>query len=377
MAIAETVTVDLGSRSYDIVIGDGVLDRAGMSLAEVLGQRRCLIISDENVAPLYMDHLRKSLEAAGHSVVAQESVTPGETSKSLASYSSVVETLLAAKVERKDLVIALGGGVVGDLAGFVASSLLRGVDFVQIPTTLLAQVDSSVGGKTGLNTTSGKNLVGAFYQPKMVLMDLATLDTLPRRELLAGYAEVVKYGAIDDRAFFDWLVQNGPALLDGDMTLRAQATAHCCRAKARIVAEDEREAGKRALLNLGHTFGHALEAVAGYDGSLLHGEAVALGMVQALDLTARLNSTAPNDRDAMIAHFKDVGLGWSPKELSNRYGGDLTADRLLALMSHDKKVESGKLVFIHGALGQAAIDRTVPTEAVHATLTASLDGYDQ
>ncbi len=362
----KTLTVALGDRSYPIHIGQGLLARAGALIAPVLKRPRVFVITDDNVAPLHLGPLLASLDDAG--IGHAHAVLPaGEATKDFGHLEELLDTMLAAKVERSTTLIALGGGVIGDLAGFAAAILLRGVDFVQIPTTLLSQVDSSVGGKTGINTRRGKNLVGAFYQPRMVLADMDVLDTLPRRELLAGYAEVVKYGVIDDPAFFGWLEDKGPALLDGDMDARIDAVATCCAAKARVVAEDEREGGRRALLNLGHTFGHALEAEAGYGGALLHGEGVAAGMVMALDLSCRLGVCPTADLDRLRRHLTAVGL---PTGLDDIPGARTwTADRLLAHMGQDKKVEDGRITFVLAkGIGGAYLSRDADSALVQAAL---------
>lgn len=278
--------------------------------------------------------------------------------------------MLEARCERSTTVVALGGGVVGDLAGFAAATLLRGVDFVQVPTTLLSQVDSSVGGKTGINTPFGKNLVGAFHQPRQVLIDTETLRTLNQRELLAGYAEVVKYGLIDDPAFFTRLERDGAALVAGDEGLRRDAILTSCAAKARVVAEDERESGRRALLNLGHTFGHALEAECGYGGALLHGEAVAIGMVMAFDLSVRLGFCSAEDAARVRAHLSAVGLPVTPPRLN---GERMDTDRLIAHMASDKKVAGGKVTFVLArGIGQAFLSRDVEQDALRATVSAAI-----
>ncbi|WP_374765081.1 3-dehydroquinate synthase [Yunchengibacter salinarum] len=367
--VLETVPVALGARTYDIRIGTGLIDNLGAEIGDLLPRKRTAIITDETVAALYEQRAVAGLEAAGITVHTLK-VPPGEGSKSITMLDRLCGDLLATGLERSDMVIALGGGVVGDLAGFAAAILRRGMDFIQVPTTLLAQVDSSVGGKTGINTGHGKNLLGAFHQPRRVLIDLAALDTLPDRERRAGYAEVVKYGLIDDPEFFRWLEDHGPALLAGDRPAARHAIATSCRAKARTVAEDEREGGKRALLNLGHTFGHALEAEAGYDGSLLHGEAVAIGMVLALDLSVRLGLATPAERNRVAAHLAATGLPTSPATLNR----PLTVDRLMAHMAQDKKVSGGKLVLILGPIGGAAIHRDVDPEDVRAVWAAALAG---
>jgi 3-dehydroquinate synthase len=339
MSTADRITVDLGPRSYDILVGGGLIADAGTHLRPLLQRPRAIVVTDENVAALYRAPLLDSLSSAG--IDSDCVVLPaGEQTKAFGHLESLIDMLLARRVERSTAVIALGGGVVGDLAGFAAAIVLRGIDFVQVPTTLLAQVDSSVGGKTGINTPRGKNLVGAFHQPRLVLADTGTLDTLPRRELLAGYAEVVKYGLIDDAAFFDWLDGNGAAILDGDEGARRHAVVAACRAKARIVADDEREEGRRALLNLGHTFAHALEAEAGYGGDLLHGEAVAIGMVLAFDLSVRLGLCPAEDAARVRRHVSEIGLPTAPPPTP---GG---AAALIDHMRNDKKVTAGRVAFV-------------------------------
>lgn len=366
------VSVALGERSYDIHIGAGLLDSAGKVLQPFLKNQRVFVVSEKNVVQHHGDHLKAALNASGiesHWFVME----PGESSKSFPVLAGLVGDILGAGVERSDVLLAFGGGVIGDLAGFAAATLLRGIDFVQIPTTLLSQVDSSVGGKTGINTAHGKNLVGAFYQPKAVLIDTDTLNTLPRRELLAGYAEIVKYGVIDDPEFFNWLESNGTAIVSDThsaaaQTLRAKAIAHSCRAKARVVAEDEFETGKRALLNLGHTFGHALEAECGYSGKLLHGEAVAIGMVMALDASAKLGLADAGDHTRVKDHFESVGM----KTSAAQAGVACSADDLLAHMAKDKKVEAGTIGFILGGIGSAAMHRGVDLEIIKSVLHVSL-----
>lgn len=370
----QMVPVLLGDRSYDIHIGAGLLDNVGPLLENVLQQQRVFVVTEETVFKHQGARLKSALENAGidaHWFI----LKPGEASKSFIQYQDLACQLLEAGVERKDTVLAFGGGVIGDLTGFVAASVLRGIDFVQIPTTLLAQVDSSVGGKTGINTPFGKNLIGAFYQPKQVLIDTTTLDTLPQRELLAGYAEVVKYGLIDDPDFYHWLEENGALLTATDQTrttreLRAKAIAHCCKAKARIVAADEREKGQRALLNLGHTFGHALEAECGYDGTLLHGEAVAIGMVQAMETSVRLGKASATNRDRVIKHLASIGMKTTAADINVV----LSADKLLAHMFKDKKVEAGDIAFILGDIGSAAVERGVDLEIVSRVLHDSIQG---
>lgn len=349
------VSVDLGERGYDIHIGPDLLDRAGALIAPVMRGNRALVVTDDQVAPLYLERVEKSMAAAG--IMPMHTVMPaGEKTKDFPHLEALLDAMLAARAERGTMVVALGGGVIGDLTGFAAAILLRGVDFVQIPTTLLAQVDSSVGGKTGINTRHGKNLVGSFHQPRLVLADTGALATLPRRQVLAGYAEVVKYGIIDDAPFFDWLEVNGPALIDGDAEARAHAIAVSCRAKARIVAADEREGGVRALLNLGHTFGHALEAETGFSDEILHGEAVAIGMVMALRLSARLGLAPAGDVDRLRRHLDAIGL---PSALPP--GRLWQVPRLLEHMQGDKKVKDGKVTFVLArGIGQSYLTREVP-----------------
>jgi len=363
------LAVALDSAAYEVVVGDGLLARAGALLAPVIPQKRAVVVTDATVAALHLPALLEGLAQTG--ITAQQIVVPpGEASKSMASYARVVDGLLDAGVERRTTVIALGGGVVGDLAGFAAATTLRGLPFVQVPTTLLAQVDSSVGGKTGVNTVHGKNLVGAFHQPRLVLADTGTLGTLNGRELRAGYAEVVKAGLIGDVAFFDWCEEHGAALTAGDREVQAEAVLRACAFKAAVVGGDEREerpADGRALLNLGHTFGHALEAEIGYGGALLHGEAVAVGLGLAFRLSARLGLCAPSDATRVAEHLTAVGLPSEPGMLNRRF----SASRLIANMRRDKKVRDGALHFVltHG-IGQAFTSADVPAGAVVDLLRA-------
>lgn len=367
MSKATSLTVALGERSYDIHVGPGLIDQAGALITPVLRQKRVFIVTDGNVAPLYLKRLTASLEASG--IAHNHIVLPaGEGTKDFRHLESLLDAMLDARCERGTMIVALGGGVIGDLTGFAASILLRGVDFVQIPTTLLSQVDSSVGGKTGINTRQGKNLVGSFHQPRLVLADTLTLDSLPRRELLAGYAEVVKYGLIDDPAFFAWLEENGRRIIDGDEEARRHAVLTSCRAKARIVAADERESGVRALLNLGHTFGHALEAETGFGPDMLHGEAVAIGMVMAFALSARLNLAPAADGERLRAHLAALGLPVDPPPIR-----DWKADILLSHMAGDKKVKDGRVTFVlTRGIGQAFLDNQVPPEAVLGVLAEAV-----
>jgi len=362
----ERLNVDLEHRSYDIHVGEGVIAQAGAILAPLLRAPRTVIVTDELVAPHWLKPLEDSLTAAK---IAHRSITlpPGEQTKSMTDLGKLLDNLLAAGIDRKTTLIALGGGVIGDLTGFAAAVALRGIDFVQVPTTLLAQVDSSVGGKTGIDTAHGKNLIGAFHQPRAVLADTATLDTLPKRELLCGYAEIVKYGVINDRDFFDWLSAHGQALLDGDSARRREAVMRSCANKAQVVAADEREAGLRALLNLGHTFGHALEAEIGFDDKLKHGEAVAIGIMMALDLSVRLALCPEGDRDMVCDHFAAVGL---PTTIAGLTGDNWTAEKLLEHMGRDKKTEGGKLTFILArGIGRSFVAKDVDPAAVAAVLT--------
>jgi len=359
-----TVRVSLGDRSYDITIGHGMLADFPTFMADRVGSSHAVVITDENVDQLYADALADRLSDAGievHVLV----VEPGEASKSIDAAAELWETMLREGADRQSTVVAVGGGVVGDLAGFVAATFARGVPLLQVPTTLLAQVDSSVGGKTGINMPQGKNLVGAFHQPRLVLIDPATLDSLPPRELRAGYAEVVKYGLIDRPDFFAWLETHGAALLAGDAPARREAIATCCRAKAEIVAGDERESGQRALLNLGHTFGHALEGAAGYDGSLLHGEAVAVGCVMAMDLSVALGLAPAGDAARLRRHLMSVGLPVTPRFLSPVPD----PDTLLRHMRQDKKMREGRLTFVlTRGIGRAFLTDEVPEDSLRALL---------
>jgi 3-dehydroquinate synthase len=371
---SDSVTLDvaLGERSYGIVIGRGVLPSLGAHVAALRPGARTAIVTDRNVAKHWLDKTEASLSAAGigsSRIIVEE----GEGSKTYAGLEKVSEALVAAKIERNDLVIALGGGVIGDLAGFAAAILRRGVDFVQVPTSLLAQVDSSVGGKTGINSPQGKNLLGAFHQPILVVADTAVLDTLPPRQFRAGYAEVAKYGVLGDQAFFAWLEANHTDIFAGGAA-RDQAIATSCRAKAAIVARDERETGERALLNLGHTFGHALEAATGFSDRLFHGEGVSVGMVLAAELSAELGMISESDAARVRHHLAEVGL---PTHLQDIAGfaqeglGD--ADALMALMAQDKKVKRGRLTFILlEAVGCAVIAPDVEPALVRDFLKARL-----
>ncbi|MFN3662401.1 3-dehydroquinate synthase [Yoonia sp.] len=364
-----SVHVDLPGRAYDIHIGPGLIAQAGAHLAALGGRRHVCIVTDENVAALHLAALQAALSAAGLTSAAL-ALPPGEATKSWAQLEHVTEWLLAQKVERRDLVIAFGGGVIGDLAGFAAAILRRGVRFVQIPTSLLAQVDSSVGGKTGINSPHGKNLVGAFHQPALVLADTDLLGTLPARDFLAGYGEVVKYGLLGDAAFFDWLEQSAPAMAAGDMDARVRAVTRSCEMKADIVRRDETEQGDRALLNLGHTFCHALESATGYSDRLLHGEGVAIGCALAFELSARLGLCSQEDPSRVRAHLRAMGMKVDIRDIQ----GDLPgAEALLDLMGQDKKVQNGKLRFILvRGIGEAFITSDVSGEAVLGLLQDAL-----
>jgi 3-dehydroquinate synthase len=362
----ERLRVALGDRAYEIVVGPGLIERAGREILPLLRRRQAVIVSDETVAQHCLAGLQDSLSEAGianHAVL----LPPGEETKDLAHFGRLAEEILAFGIERGTMLVALGGGVVGDITGFAAATLLRGIDFVQIPTTLLAQVDSSVGGKTGINTRMGKNLIGAFYQPRLVLADTATLTTLPHRELLAGYAEIVKYGLIGDAGFFAWLDAEGRSVCNLVPEALRRAVITSCLMKAEIVASDEREEGDRALLNFGHTFGHALETETGFGARLLHGEAVALGMVLAFDFAARLGLVAVEAAGRVHRHLDEIGL---PTRLSAIGLAELSADRLLAHMSRDKKVRDGRITLIlPRRIGEAFVMKDAPFDELRDFLS--------
>lgn len=369
--MTETVRVDLGARSYDVVVGTRLLAGAGAAIAPLLARPRVAILTDETVAGHHLASLQATLEAQGiaHSALA---LPPGEATKGWPQFTRAVEWLLSERIERRDVVIALGGGVIGDLAGFAAAVLRRGVRFVQIPTSLLAQVDSSVGGKTGINAPQGKNLVGAFHQPSLVLADIDVLGTLAPRDLLAGYGEVVKYGLLGDAAFFDWLEGNGPALAAGDISARTHAVTRSVQMKAEIVARDETETGDRALLNLGHTFCHALEAATGYSDRLLHGEGVAIGCALAFEVSARMGLCAQEDPSRVRAHLSAMGM---KTDLGDIPGYLPDADHLLDLMAQDKKVIDGRLRFILArGIGSAYVAEDVDRSVVRDVLRDALRG---
>lgn len=359
--MAAIVPVNLGARSYDILIGSGLLPHAAELLQQQLSRKKTAIVTDTNVAKHHLATLQKSLDDAG---IKHQSIilAPGEATKSYAGLAEVCDKLLAAGIERKDHVIALGGGVVGDLAGFAAAVLRRGVNFIQIPTSLLAQVDSSVGGKTGINSPLGKNLVGAFHQPSNVLIDLDLLKTLPKRQRAAGYAEIAKYGLLGDAPFFHWLEENVEGVLNCGQGLVDHAVRVSCETKARIVAEDETETGVRALLNLGHTFGHALEASTGYSDVLLHGEAVAIGMVQAFRFSEAQDLCAQGIADQVEKHLARAGL---PTRVAQIKASLPPPAEMVEIMRQDKKASAGKLTFIlTRGLGEAFIARDVDDKAV-------------
>ena len=360
-SLERLVHVPLGERSYDILIGPGVIGRAGGEISTRIKGRKAAIVTDENVADIYLENMVESLESDG--IATTSLILPaGEKTKSFEPLMTVCDALLEARIERNDMVIALGGGVIGDLTGFAAGIVRRGVRFVQAPTSLLSQVDSSVGGKTGINARQGKNLVGIFNQPDLVLADTDVLDTLSPREFRAGYAEVAKYGLIDKPDFFAWLEANWREIFAGGPA-RIEAIAASCQAKADVVAADERENGRRALLNLGHTFGHALESATGYDSRrLVHGEGVAIGMVLAYQFSARMNLSSPDDAIRVAAHLAEVGL---PTSMTDIEGGLPPTDILMDAIAQDKKVKSGKLTFIltHG-IGQSFVADDVPVAEV-------------
>jgi len=364
--MSEVIRVGLSERGYDIHVGHGILAQAG-ALLKPLARGPVPVVTDATVGEI---HLARFLDVCKKSGIDARPIVmpPGESSKSFPGLEKLSGALLDSGVDRGGLIVALGGGVIGDLTGFAAGILKRGVAFAQIPTTLLAQVDSSVGGKTAINAPQGKNLIGLFHQPRIVIADTALLATLPRRELLAGYAEVVKYGALGDADFFEWLESNGVKALSGDSDALIHAVAHSCRMKAAIVARDERETGERALLNLGHTFGHALEAATGFSDRLIHGEGVAIGMALAFQLSVRLGLTSGQDAERFVRHLKAAGL---PSAISDIPGPRPATETLIAAMGHDKKVKDGQLTFILlRGLGRSFVTSEVPLDAVRDVLNA-------
>ncbi len=361
--IREVVPVDLAERSYEVRVGEGLIASARDEIGSLLVRPRVAVLTDENVATAHLDALKAGL---GDTDVTTLTLPAGEATKSWSALQQTVEWLLAEKIERRDIMIALGGGVIGDLGGFAAAIMRRGIQYVQVPTSLLAQVDSSVGGKTAINSGHGKNLVGAFHQPALVLADISVLDTLAPRDFLAGYGEVVKYGMLGDAAFFAWLEENGPAMATGDRALRAYAVRRSVEMKAEIVARDETEQGDRALLNLGHTFCHALEAATGYSDRLLHGEGVAIGCALAFELSSRLGLCSQEDPSRVRAHLKAMGM---KTDLADIPGELPSAEALVDLMGQDKKVIDGQLRFIMArGIGEAFVTSDVPREAVAALL---------
>ncbi len=369
-ASLDTVRLDLGARSYDILVGDGVLSDAGERIAAVTKGRAPIVVTDANVAPLHLDSLNAAMIEAGIAPSPAIILPAGEKTKDFGHFQTLLDDILGRGIERSTVLLALGGGVIGDITGFAAASALRGVDFIQVPTTLLSQVDSSVGGKTGINSRHGKNLIGAFHQPRLVIADTATLDTLPKREVLAGYAEVVKYGLIRLPDFFTWLESNGQRVVDGDSAARRHAVTTSCRAKADIVGVDERESGDRALLNLGHTFGHVLEAATGFGQTLLHGEGVSIGMVLAFDLSVTLGLCPAEDARRARAHLASVGLPVRPTDIP---GVAWNVDELIRSMAKDKKVSDGRITFIlANGIGKAFTRRDVDADTVRAVLSESV-----
>ncbi|MDM8167118.1 3-dehydroquinate synthase [Roseovarius sp.] len=368
--MSETVHVPLGERAYDVHIGSGLLARSGAMVAPLLARKRVAIVTDENVGPLHLKALESGLAAEGISAVSL-TLPAGESTKGWPQFERTVEWLLEQKVERRDVVVALGGGVIGDLVGFAAAVLRRGVRFVQVPTSLLAQVDSSVGGKTGINAPQGKNLIGAFHQPSLVLADTDVLSTLTERDYLAGYGEVVKYGLLGDSEFFQWLEAQGSSAAGGDQAARIHAVRRSVEMKAEIVVRDETEQGDRALLNLGHTFCHALEAATGYSDSLLHGEGVVIGCALAFELSARIGLCSQEEPSRVRAHLRDMKM---KVDLSDIPGELPDADGLLDLMAQDKKVVDGKLRFILArGIGEAFVTSDVDRDMVRGLLQEVLD----
>ncbi len=366
----KVVTIPLGQRSYEIFIGSGLLERVDEFFPFDIDGKKVFIVTDDNVEP-YARKIEGVIQEHGAAFCDCFVLPHGEKTKSYDSLMQLHSWMLENNIHRNSVVVAIGGGVIGDLAGFAAATVLRGVPYVQIPTTLLAQVDSSVGGKTGINTEHGKNLVGNFYQPQVVIADIDVLETLPKRELLAGYAEVLKYALIGDLGFFRWLEENGQAVCDLDLEAVAHAIEVSCKAKATIVQEDEKEAGRRALLNLGHTFGHAFEAAAQYDGRLLHGEAVAIGMVMAFQISVRLGHCSADDAMTVERHLTNLGMYTSPAFIDPPV--DTSVDYLIDVMRRDKKAIDNQMTFILvEEIGRAFISKDVPEDQVRRVLAESI-----
>lgn len=366
----KSLSVDLGDRDYEIKIGSGLLATSGEHITPHLKRKKVAIVSDENVAAQHLEELQNGLRSQNiESVVF--TLPAGEQTKSWESIEATVEWLISQRVERDDVVIAFGGGVIGDLVGFAAAILRRGVDFIQIPTSLLAQVDSSVGGKTGINSPLGKNLIGAFHQPRLVLADIDVLQTLPDREFISGYGEVMKYGLLGDAQFFEWLENNALSMRSGNSAELVNAIFICCQMKSEIVSRDEKEHGERALLNLGHTFGHALEAATGYSDRLLHGEGVAIGCGLAFELSQRLGFCSQEEPSRVRAHLAAMGMKKDLKDIS----GDLPdANGLVNLMMQDKKVQDGKVTFILAeGIGKAFVAKDVDMSIVRSVVQDALD----
>jgi 3-dehydroquinate synthase len=366
------LTIDLETKSYDIYIGAGLLTHVNDYIPEDVSGRSLFIVTDKNVEP-YVARITEGLHEAGAKSIDVFVLPPGEKTKSFTQYEELCNWMLSHGVNRDSFAIAVGGGVVGDITGYAAATVLRGIDFIQIPTTLLAQVDSSVGGKTGINTAHGKNLLGAFHQPIGVITDLSTLNTLSDREFKAGYAELAKHGLINDSSLFSWLEKNMQGVLSKDPEDLSEAVERACAIKADIVAADERETGRRGLLNLGHTFGHALEAAAGYDGTLLHGEGVAIGAVMAFDLSARMGLCESDDVERVETHFAKAGLPTRASMITPALKTSI--DDLMTTMKRDKKVKGGKMTFIvTSGIGEAFISQDVPEDLVRDVLKDSLGG---
>ena len=367
MSDFDRVQVDLGERTYDIIVGAGLIAEAGTHIPPLLRQRRVVVVTDENVAPLYLPELEQALTSA--EIQTESIILPaGEQTKDFPHLVQLIEKLQTRGVERATTLVALGGGVIGDITGFAAAIHLRGIDYIQIPTTLLALVDSSVGGKTAINTKYGKNLVGAFYQPQLVIADTNAIATLPRREMLAGYAEIVKYGLINDPAFFAWLEGHGASVCDGAADAQRKAIVSSCRAKSAIVAEDEHESGQRALLNLGHTFAHALEVETGFGDMLLHGETVAIGIMMAFELSVAMGLCPPEDAARIGRHLAAVGL---PTSLEPLQGIVWDPARLIGHMTSDKKVKDGRNTFV---LARGIGEAFLSTEVKHDDLFTVIEG---